>query len=218
MYTTDTISIVGYGNVGSHLTRALIGSGIHVSHIYSTSISDDESDTLDNVKIVNDLKKLPNNQITLVCVPDDAISSVLEQIDSETPIAYTSGSVELSQLPDRKYLGVFYPLQSFSKGRELNYFEIPIFIESNNEYFTSDLFNLGWKISRTVKYVDSEYRANMHVSAVIINNFTNHLVHLAQKFAHEKEVDFSHLMPLLHETINKLHDQPAKLAQACKKR
>lgn len=205
------ISIVGFGNVGFHLSKAFSERGILVSHIYSTQKGN--SNFPNDAIIVDDLASLPNDQLVLICVPDDAIASVIDQIPSSCPVAYTSGSVNLNCLPHREKIGVFYPLQTFSKNASLNVFEIPFFIEGNNQSFAQELFDLAWKISRKVNFANSEDRGNLHIAAVFVNNFTNHLNYIAQNYLEEKNLDFNHLKPLLEETVKKLEIVSPKEAQ-----
>lgn len=203
--TIDKLSLVGVGNVGSHLHQSFIQEGISVSHVVSRS---KPSDALLKQSIwVEEVEKLPANQLVIVCVPDDSIQSVLSRIPASCPVAYTSGSVELQHLSDRSELGVFYPLQTFTKGKEVNMFEVPFFIEANSTVFASELFDLAWKISRKVSFASSEDRKKLHVAAVFINNFTNHLAHISKSYLTQHNLDFEHLKPLLKETAHKLETQ-----------
>lgn len=199
------ISIIGHGNVGSHLAIQLHNSGIIVSHILTrnSQTAKDFSNSIGAESITN-TSELPKNQLVLLCVPDDTVSDLLFSIDESCPVAYTSGAVELQSLTSRENIGVFYPLQTFTKGGEMNLADIPFFIEGNNEYFAQQLFDLASKLSTTVNFATSEERKKLHVTAVWVNNFTNHMLHNAQEYATKNGVDFNHLMPLLKETIAKL--------------
>ena len=204
MKETLKISIIGTGNVATHIASALKENNIEVSHLFGRN---KEKLSLLSEKIgatpLYSLDDIPN-QLCLVCVSDDAIVEVINAIPSHIPIAYTSGSVKISSMKERKDLGVFYPLQTFTKDKEVNFFEVPLFIESNNDYFTQTLFDLAWTISRSVQYADSEERSKLHLAAVFVNNFTNHIITLSQNYCKEEKVDFDHLRPLLEETISKL--------------
>ena len=209
MSEVDSISIIGSGNVANRLAIAFSEEGVAVSHIFSINqTTAKELAQKVGAKVLSDVNDLPK-QLCVVCVPDDVLNSVIDSINDDVAIAYTSGSVEISSFKSRKNLGVFYPLQTFSKERKIDFFNIPIFIESNNDYFTSTLFDLAWKISREVNHANSEERKKMHIAAVMVNNFTNHMVHLSQKYAIENKIDFAHLQPLLQETIAKLKDHSA---------
>ena len=200
----SSLSIVGSGNVAFQLSKAFSKEGMNVSHIYSRNkvTANQIANQIDCI-VVDDISDLPN-QLCIVCVSDDSVVEVVNSISEEIPVAYTSGSITISSIAERDQLGVFYPLQTFTKERPVNFFEVPIFIESNKDYFTSTLFDLAWTISRTVEHSSSEQRAEMHLAAVFVNNFTNHIIHLAKDYSDRNNIDFEFLKPLLKETIEKL--------------
>ena len=197
------ISIVGYGNVASHLIKAFEECGIVVTDIVQRT-PEKVSNPYFSGKIHTSPAFLPKDQVVLVCVPDDAISDVLTSIPMSCPVAYTSGAVDLKTIPKREHLGVFYPLQTFSKNIDLNVFEVPFFIEATNAEFGTQLFDLAWTISKTVNYANSEERKKLHLAAVWVNNFTNHVNHIAYNYLEKNGLSFDHLRPLLKETARKI--------------
>lgn len=196
------ISIVGLGNVGSHLYQAFVDADIEVTHVLTRD--QDPGIVLKNSEIITDPKDLPADQLVLICVPDSVIPALIETIPDNCPIAYTSGSVDLNSLSRSKTIGVFYPLQTFTRGTNVNIFEVPIFIESTNLDFASRLFDLAWMISRKVTYATSEERMHLHIAAVFINNFTNHIAYISKTYLDKHSLNFDHLKPLLKETAHKL--------------
>ena len=209
-----SVSIIGYGNVGQHLTEHLHSSGINVSHILVKK--DSSNPVLPNgceANIIHSTEELPEDDLVLLCVPDDQIGKVVDTINPACMLAYTSGSVSLDSLPKRDKIGVFYPLQTFSKNKLIDLSNVPFLIESNNKEFRDELFSLATNLSTNVSIADSELREKIHVAAVWVNNFTNHMIHIAQNFANINAVDFELLKPLLNETIRKLDDISAYDAQ-----
>lgn len=206
--------IIGSGNVATHLVSKLTENNVAVNGIYSRN--QDEANKLavrfkiDHLRSLGEIKA---NSTAIICVPDDVIPSVLDNLDPAISAAYTSGSVKLDSLPTRQNLGVFYPLQTFSKSLDTKIEEIPLFIEGNNEEFANDLFHLGSLISGDVSFADSDKRKDLHLVAVWVNNFSNHILYHAQEIANEHDVDFNHLKPLLKETIKKLDHLSAFEAQ-----
>ncbi len=207
----ETITLIGFGNVGSHLYKRLLEKGIALSHVVSRTIP--EHDFPASTIVTSSLENLPVDQLTIVCVPDGEIARIIQQLPEQTPVAYTSGSVILNSLPSRSNIGVFYPLQTFSKGREVRMSDVPFFIEANSEIFAQKLYKLAQKISDNVHFSNSEERKKMHLAAVWVNNFTNHILTLAKAYADQENVDFEHLKPLLEETIRKLDDMSPWEAQ-----
>lgn len=201
----QTISIVGAGNVATQLAKHLKSVGIEIVSCSSKN-GKNASDLANqlNTTVVASLTDLPVVDLVLVCVNDDAISTVLHEIPAHLNVAYTSGSVELTALPQRERLGVFYPLQTFTKGIELDLTHVPFLIESTNPSWGDELQVLAKKISSQVHWATSEDRKRLHVGAVFVNNFTNHLAHLADQFLKAKQLNFELLVPLLQETSKKL--------------
>lgn len=201
--TIQKVSLIGFGNVGFHLCNELENCGITVTHIL-TRTTPDLSGSTTNAQLISDASALPEEQLVIICVPDDSIPAILKEIPENCPVAYTSGATELDKLPQREHLGVFYPLQTFSRDITVNMFEVPFFIEATNEQFASQLFDLAWTISRKVSYANSTDRKRLHLAAVWVNNFTNHINHVAHTYLERYDLSYDHLRPLLEETVRKL--------------
>jgi predicted short-subunit dehydrogenase-like oxidoreductase (DUF2520 family) len=203
MKETPKIAIVGTGNVAFHFTHFFTQKGINPC-VYGRndqalkSIGEELS-----VSTSQDLSSLTPDTLVLLCVSDQAIPEVIDQVPSGVRIAYTSGSTDLQLLRKDKVLGVFYPLQTFSKGIELDAKEIPFFIESNDAAFEKELLTLASIISKVVQQASSSDRYHLHLAAVISNNFVNHLFHLSEQYLQQHQLNFDYLKPLIRETIRK---------------
>lgn len=190
--TMNNISIIGRGNVAFHLSTAFKEVGICACMV--------NPHTLDGLPSDSDLY--------LICVADDAISSVAhnlgDRLGRDRIVVHTSGSVPIDILtPLFNKCGVLYPLQTFSKERSLDYSAIPFFIEGSCEEVTKCLTNLASKISKSVELADSNRRKLIHVAAVFACNFTNHMLDIADSILQCDYMDIRILMPLIKETINK---------------
>ena len=115
--------------------------------------------------------------------------------------------------PYAKRYGVFYPLQTFSKQRIVDFSRIPIFIEACDGENLSILENLGLSISSDVRVLSSEKRRNIHLAAVFACNFTNHIYALAANILEDADIPFDVLLPLIDETVSKVHHIPPREAQ-----
>ncbi len=202
----DSVSFVGAGNVATHLAQNLKKHGVS---IYSVTSKENHTAnvlaSLVDAKVLEDLSFLPSKCLVIICVNDEGIESVIQKIPLPNSIVYTSGNIELKSLPKRANLGVFYPLQSFTKNRDLNLANVPFLIEANNELFGKQIFNLALKLSDHVLYANSEERKKIHLGAVFVNNFTNHLIYLSKEYVDSKQLNWDILKPLLQETIDKLN-------------
>ena len=208
----QSISIIGSGNVATQLGKSLVENDIVVSHLHSRDST--RAEALANIlgATVCPIDSLPN-QLTIVCVSDDAISEVINQIPQNIPVVYTSGSVGIDELPQRNQLGVFYPLQTMSKSVKVDMQEVPFLLESKSEILLETVQELAANLSPNCYVVSSEQRRKIHMAAVWINNFTNHIVYQAQKITQEQDLDYQLLLPLLKETLQKLDNQSAFDAQ-----
>ncbi|TNE54503.1 MAG: DUF2520 domain-containing protein [Bacteroidetes bacterium] len=203
------ITLVGAGNVAYHLARHFQGlSELSFLHIWSRKQEKAQFIAQEcGAKSLKQLSEIPADSLVILCVSDEAIDDVLEQLPSHLPVAYTSGSVQLQTLPHRDFLGVFYPLQSFTKGIELSEAHFPVLIEANQKTFEQELLELAAKISPLIRLANSEQRREIHLSAVFANNFSNYMWQLAQKQLQHPERDWELLLPLIRESVHKLNYQ-----------
>jgi predicted short-subunit dehydrogenase-like oxidoreductase (DUF2520 family) len=110
-------------------------------------------------------------------------------------------------------IGVFYPLQTFSKNKKIKFSNIPICVETRNDYTKGLLNTIGEKICNKVVFIDEEERKILHIAAVFACNFTNHMLTLSQDLTKSKDIDFDILKPLIVETIEKALDIGPEAAQ-----
>lgn len=201
------IALIGTGNVGTHLAKGLMKSGMIISTVWSRQKENSERLARQiNSDIIHNLEELNSEttDLAIICVTDEAVAKVLKELPSSIPAAYTSGSIGLNELPPRNQLGVFYPLQTFSKERDMDLSNIPFLIESKDASFAKELHSIANQISDKVIYADSQDRYQVHIAAVMVNNFTNHMYYLANEHMQSKSLDFNLLKPLIQETVEKL--------------
>jgi predicted short-subunit dehydrogenase-like oxidoreductase (DUF2520 family) len=152
-----------------------------------------------------DFRESPS-RVFIVAVPDDVITNVLNEVKfpGNSLVIHTSGSQPLSLLEKvSTQSGVFYPLQTFTKNRRLDFEEIPIFVESADSNVEKRLIAMGKAISKKVVKITSEDRKIMHVAAVFAANFTNHMLTLSKEIMFNHGMSFDLLKPLIAETLNK---------------
>lgn len=202
------VTLIGTGNVASHLNNVFERSD-EVSVNQMLSSRGNLSSKID--RQVNDNQE---SDIYIIAVADDAIAAVSHSLSNSSKIiAHTSGSVSMSALPKGTRRGVFYPLQTFSKERKVDFQDIPICIEVEKKEDLKLLEKLAVTISGSVHKVNSEQRKSLHLAAVFVNNFTNHLYHIGNKICELNELSFDVLKPLIAETANKISSLPPIDAQ-----
>lgn len=210
-----TVTILGAGNVAFHLTRAFVENTIEVKQIYNRTLHKAESiGEANRVPFTNKISELEHADIFIIASSDCAIKELSMHIPfDDVLVVHTSGSIPMDTLDRHKRRGVLYPLQTFTKGRHLEYNEIPFYIESNNPEDAELLKKLANRISNKVQITNSDQRAKLHLSAVWACNFVNHMYHIAEQFAQEADMPFEHLQPLIQETAAKIKDISPKNAQ-----
>ena len=204
------VSIIGSGNVAWHLAPALDNAGYSVREVYSRNYKHAEALVgrlyQGDVKATLDFSS-SNSTLFIIAVSDDAIHDIVTEIilPEDAILVHTSGSQPLSALGFAATLntGVFYPLQTFSKSKKIDFKDVPIFIESESDSVAKILNKAANAISKKVKQISSEDRKALHVAAVFASNFTNHMLTVAKEILVKSKLDFEILKPLIVETINK---------------
>lgn len=212
--TMIRIVFLGFGNVGYHICNALHQSNkVSVCQIYNRSAISLPSE-LTAIPFTTKLSELVDADIYIIAIPDDAIATFSETLPFQNKlVVHTSGSVPLNVLSEKNRKGVFYPLQSFSKNREVPFNEIPICIETVEASDRVLLQSLGEILSEKVVVVSSEARLKLHLAAVFVNNFTNHMYSIGSAILEENELPFSLLQPLIAETARKIETLSPSEAQ-----
>jgi len=199
------IVLLGAGNLAFNLTKCLLNNkDIEVVQVYNRSL--EEINYLKSkTSITNNLLGLKEADIYIIAVSDNAISELSKNLILKNKlVVHTSGGVDMTDLHSISNKGVFYPLQTFSKEKDIDFLKVPICIEASNEKDLNLLENLAKSISNTVYNINSEQRKSLHVSAVFVNNFVNHLYDIANEICTEKNIPFEILLPIIKETAKKI--------------
>ena len=199
------VVILGGGNVSYHLTTHLLeNKKIELVQIYNRSIEkivQFKSKTI----VTDNLKELKEADIYIITISDDAISNLSSKLNLKGKlVVHTSGNTDLFELKSISSKGVFYPLQSFSKGKIIDFSEIPICIEASTENDLKVLETFAKSISNKVYKLNSKQREKIHLAAVFVNNFVNHLYHIGNEICDKNSIPFEILHPIILETATKI--------------
>ena len=199
------VVIIGSGNVAQHLIKAFTKSNsIEIVQAFSRNKQNLEN-LIDSSKITSDLNALIDADLYIISVSDNAIAEVSHQLNLKNKlVVHTSGSISMTDLENKNRKGVFYPLQTFSKNAVVNFEAIPICLESENNDDYKLLETVAKSISDKVFNINSNQRKALHVSAVFVNNFVNHLYKIGNDICIENNIPFEILQPLITETANKI--------------
>ena len=205
------ITLIGSGNVATHIGAALKNAGHRIVQVYSPDFQNAsllayhiKADAINNLQQIN-----PETDAFIIAIKDDAIDETARALAPYNRlILHTSGSTALHTL--LKYTddaGVFYPLQTFSKTKEVNFRQVPLCIEGARPDITRQLKELAQSISNNVYEVSSDQRRVLHLAAVFACNFPNYLYGIAQSLLANHQLDFNMLRPLISETAEKVQQQ-----------
>ena len=205
---TERIVIIGSGSVATTLGLALYESGHEIMEVVSRQLDHAEAlgSKIQAKRILDDFSKINvYASLYIIAVSDDAIAEVIKKMPKVNGIVvHTSGTSKSSLLRDKfKNWGIFYPLQTFTTGRSLDYNKIPILITTENKTISDYLTDVASSIGSSVFHLADESRIHIHIVAVMINNFTNHLLVLADEYMGKHQLPPHLFHSLLQETVNK---------------
>ncbi len=209
-----TINIIGSGNVAYHLMENI--DTLPDFRLQQVAVRSKEKvlDLVSEDLIVTDIKNLNPADLTIIAVTDDAIKLVSDEIPYQNHlVVHTSGTTSMQMLNDKNRKGVFYPLQTFSKSRPVDFKNIPLCLETEQENDLKYLKVLAQQMSDKVYEISSEQRKSLHVSAVFVSNFVNHMYAIGDKICEENNIPFEILHPLIQETAVKITSLSPEEAQ-----
>lgn len=201
-----SISFIGSGNVAWHLAQAFSSSGFEVAEVFGRNKENTgELALLCGAKAkALDAHIETDADLLFLCIPDQAIIELLPQINKlSAALIHTAGTLEIEEIRHENGYGVFYPLQTFTKGFSIPLHQVPILLEASDESVYSTLEILAKAISERVEVCDSSRRKFLHMSAVWASNYSNHMMEIASLILKEKDLPFELLKELILETTRK---------------
>ncbi|WP_297986433.1 DUF2520 domain-containing protein [uncultured Chryseobacterium sp.] len=205
--------IIGSGNVAYHLAKSFTLSNNEVVQIFGRN-AEELRKISEELEIPYSTKEIADADFYLIAVSDSSVAEVSKHITSSSAlVAHTSGSLPKESLEGNYRKASFYPLQTFSKTKELDYETIPFFVEAENEFDLNILKNLAASISENVMESSYEKRKYIHLTAVFACNFVNHLYARAKEISDSQNIPFEYFLPLIDETTQKIHHLDPKSAQ-----
>ena len=153
----------------------------------------------------------------MVAVKDAVLADVVSEAcrgREEKVFAHTAGSMPIDIFNGQaRHYGVLYPMQTFSKQRKVDFRLIPVFTEYNDAKANSLITALANSLSDKVTALSSADRRHLHLAAVFACNFANHCFSLAADVMERHGMTFDMLLPLIDETVEKVHEMHPLRAQ-----
>ena len=211
------IVIIGSGNVAAVLGRKWVAAGHQICQVISRNARNASELAYEwDTESANYLSLIHKEaDVYIIAVADDAIAKIAADLRLQgRVVAHTAASVKMEVLKEvTDDYGVFYPLQSLRKEQE-NIPEIPVYIEAATEKAQKTLEKLALSISKNPGFTaDADKRAKLHMVAVLVNNFSNHIFSLAESYCKKEGIDFNELLPLIENTFSRMHEAPPSTLQ-----
>lgn len=233
------IVLIGAGNLATHLGKALHAAGHDMLQVFSRTMQSAETlaSLLDAEPLTDIAQVRDDADVYIFSVKDSALVQLVAQLcrheadglgedgavnalckakkgEHERVFLHTAGSMPMSVFKGMaQHYGVLYPMQTFSKQREVDFSIIPCFVEANDEFAQKQIEGLAREISGRVYQLSSEDRKYLHLSAVFACNFANHCYAISQELLEEHGIPFDVMLPLINETAAKVHEMMPKDAQ-----
>lgn len=205
------IALVGAGNLATQLGKAMRKAGYDIVQVFSRTEASASllAGQLGCPYVTSTETLLPDADIYIAALKDDALPDLVSRLTrgkaGNALFVHTAGSLPMDIWKGHaEHYGVFYPMQTFSKARDVDFSSIPIFVEAKTASDLKTLKQVGRTLSGTVMEADSEQRRCLHLAAVYVCNFTNHLYAIGEQLLQEQHLPFSVMYPLLKETAEKV--------------
>ena len=213
------VTLIGAGNLATQLGKSLMKTGFIIGQVYSrTEASAQMLAEQLNAEWITDVSKLNNDSdIYIFSVKDSVLSELIVKVckgRGDKVFLHTAGSIPMSCFEgNAQHYGVFYPMQTFSKTKDVCFKNIPVFIEANSPETEKVVRVLANKVSHRVITLSSSDRKYLHLAAVWACNFTNYCYSVASDLLGQHGIPFNVLLPLINETTKKIEIISPKEAQ-----
>ncbi len=205
------IVLIGAGNLATNLGKALLAAGHDILQVYSRTM---ESATLlaevvggsptNNIRNINS-----NADVYILSIKDSVLAEIIPELckgREKSIFIHTAGSVHIDIFKGLAFhYGVLYPMQTFSKDKEVDFSEIPCFVEANDKVSETVIKELSHSLTDKVYDLSTEDRKYLHLAAVFASNFVNHCYSVSSEILKARNIPFDVMIPLIDETARKVH-------------
>lgn len=208
---------IGAGNLATRLSMAMLKAGIVIEQVFSRTEEHayELAEKLECMWTIRVEDIYDDADLYIFSLKDSALRDVVAKLRPNDGLwVHTAGSMPMDVFKGivPRY-GVLYPLQTFSKGREVDFSRIPLFLEASGAKEETLLRTVADLLSDNVRFLSSEKRKSLHLAAVFACNFTNHIYALAEKILERQQIPGDVLLPLIDETAAKVHVMSPAMAQ-----
>lgn len=213
------VTLIGAGNLATQLGKSLKKAGVIISQVYSRT--EDSARTLGELleaEWLTDIKALRDEaDVYIFSVKDSVLCELISEVcksRGDKLFLHTAGSMPMSCFEGKALrYGVFYPMQTFSKTKDVDFERVPVFIEGNSIETEDVIRSLANKVTQRVIRLSSADRKYLHLAAVWACNFTNYCYTVASDILGEHGIPFDVMLPLINETTEKIQKISPKEVQ-----
>ncbi len=205
------IVLVGAGNVATHIGLSLKAKDIGIAQVYSRTASSASAlaARLDCPSTDSLSALCADADMYIISVKDNALADMIAGMGhcrTDALYVHTAGSVPMNVFENRmSHYGVFYPMQTFSKEKKVDFSQVPCFIEASDDVSLARLKQLATTLSSHVMELSTEKRKYLHLAAVFACNFANHCYAVSAALLQEQGIPFDVMLPLVDEAAQKVH-------------
>lgn len=216
---TMKMILIGAGNLATNLGKALLAAGHDILQVYSRTYESAKAlADIVGAEPLTDINQVRGDaDIYILSVKDSVLAQLIPALckGKESKVfLHTAGSMPMNVFEGMAlHYGVLYPMQTFTKAKEVDFSVIPCFIEANDDFAKGQIGGLAHQLSRKVYELSSDDRKHLHLAAVFACNFVNHCYAISQDILAQHGIPFEVMLPLIDETAGKVHQLSPKDAQ-----
>lgn len=208
-----TYTLIGTGNTAWFLSTKLAAAGHICAGIFARNLKNAEllANAINSKAYSLNVTAIPETDCCIIAVSDYAIANVAAQLKFEnTVVIHSAGAIDINILTttSNKY-GVLWPIYSIVKNNLPEERNIPSVWEASDPDTASVIHTIAQSYTDVIFQADSTKRKWLHLTAVMSNNFTNHLFAISEKLCEEQQLPFSLLLPIIQQSIQRLNTNSA---------
>ena len=211
-------SIIGTGNMAHFLAGELSAAGHNLIGIWGrNTIAANKIAIQYSTLVYSSLQDIKDKEghFCFMAVKDTAITEIAAQLSfKHTTLIHTAGASSLQLLGKQTiHSGIFWPVYSILGDNLKAIKNIPVAIQGNKPQVENDILDIAKSITDKAFIANDVQRAHLHLAAVFANNFSNHLMAVAQEICMKQHLSFDYLQPIVEQTFERLKTEPAKNLQ-----
>ena len=200
------IVIVGSGNVAESLAQAVAeAEGLELVQIFARN-EERGRKVAELAQTEWSGSELKEADLYLISVSDNAVAEVAKSlpIPEGAVVAHTAGCCTLDALAPHEHRAVFYPFQTFSVGRKVDFKRGYIFVEGATNHALQVVEKVAHTLTENILPADTARRAVIHLSGVFACNFANAMYANASEILAKEGLPFDIVAPVIEETAKKV--------------